>query len=388
MSIIKLDQKRSYNDEKYVYFSEFGRDYYYYQINDSDELCCFVNSLYDIKTAKEIGEKISVKPSSIEDNPSTIDGEFRVTTMLINIYCGSNEFKYFTSDRYIYLPPFIERVYFSERCVKSTSRHYFPRLAITGDNRNICQVCADTFEDMDRQLFFSGDKKELFQYWEYDNNKTSQNIILPDGLETIHKFAFMSAKKIKTLHIPASVKEIGKGAFLNAEIEEIVFDGKWTTDIDADAFSGLKVTDHTVDPHMCIDICVHTHIWIRDTAQNMCSLTDFRKAIQSIECKTLSLVAPDLCNENSPEIGCIRVTQSYYQDVYSKTWNEAIHNEGIVDIKISDIKDIEEYDIPTFKPVKGSKIVLHDTDSDHLHLCHIVYEPIEMIRQKICTARK
>lgn len=364
MSIIKLDQQRSYNEEKYVCFKDFYK-LYYYQINDSDELCCCINYLNDIKKVKEIGEKISVNPSSKEDDQATIDGDFRVTTMLININCNSNEFK-FASYEDIYLPPFIKRVYFSEEYVTFSQKPY---LKIDDDNRNICQIRDKIFEY--RQWYYSHNGKELFYYFVDDSDKTIQDIVLPDGLETIHKFAFMYAKHVGTLRIPASVKEIGKGAFFKAKINKIIYEGKWTKDIDAEAFSGLEDTEI---------------ILVNDTAQDLCSHADFHKT-DDFRCGTLSLLAPSLSNEDSPAIGYIRVTQSYYFHNHN-VWNNNLHKEGIIDINTRYIVSVQEYNIPTYTPVKGTMITIDGSDNEYQHYCVVVYEPVAVVLEKIDTSVK
>ena len=214
------------------------------------------------------------------------------------------------------------------------------------------------------------DKNELFSYG-FFREEEKKDINLPDKLNVIHSYAFMCAE-IKTLRIPAAVTEIGKGAFLNANIDNIIFEGKWTEDIDPEAFTNLKVSGS---------------IRINDTAQNVSLYNELLKAVDN-DCNRLILAAPHPCEEEvSPSIGYIRVTQAYYHG-YPSGWNNIIHNEGIIDINSLYIVSVKDYEIPTYIPVKGSFITLYEIDNDKRLIGVIVYEPKEMVLEKIDAAVK
>lgn len=358
MSIIKLDWKRSVDDR--FYYQEDGITYY--QINNSNELCvCRDNTDRD----NDILEKISVTPGkrgSYRDKTVFIPaGDYRVTTMLINI--NDDSYNRFC----IHLPSFIERFYYSDDYVNSIKRSEKLDIIFT-DNHPFCH-----WNDFQLSMFgfFSKDKKELFRYRTIGKEENGRDVELPDGLQTIHNYAFMFAE-IGTLLIPASVREIGKKAFLNAKINNIVFEGKWTAGIDPKAFSGMEYIGG---------------IRINDTAQNISSYNNLLEAVDN-DCRKLTLSAPSICQEDSPAIGYIRVTQIYYSDGYITRWNDIRHNEGIIDINTRHIVSVKEYKIPTYIPVTGSIIMLHGANNDHQHYCYIVYEPVEIVLQKIDIAVK
>ena len=332
----------------------------YYQINDTDEVCVLVNEPNDIEI---IQERICV-PSVKMQIP---EGEYRVTTMLIdfdseynwkNLFHGELEhpleYKHFK----VKVPKHIERVYFSDNCTK--------------DYRTQC-IELDVDADgclLNNEGVFSSDRKEMFSYGIF--SESGKDIVLPDCLNVIHSYAFMCAK-IKTLRIPATVTEIGKGAFWHAKIDNIIFEGKWTADIDPEAFSNLKVSGS---------------IRFNDTAQNVSAYNELLEAVGG-DCKKLILAAPSLCEEDSPSIGYIRVTQAYYSNgYYYNSWNNIQHNEGIIDINTRYIVSVKEYEIPTYLPVKGSVIALSGADNDRQQYYIIVYEPKEIVMKKIDTAVK
>jgi hypothetical protein len=354
MGLIKLDKKRSYDASKT--YKKDGLTYY--QINDTYEVCVLVNEPNDIEI---IQERICV-PSVKMQIP---EGEYRVTTMLIdfdseynwkNLFHGEIEhpleYKHFK----VKVPKHIERVYFSDNCAK-----------------DIRTQCIELDVDADGCLLndegvFSSDRKEMFSYGIFSESK--KDITLPDCLNVIHSYAFMCAK-IKTLRIPATVTEIGKGAFLNAKIDNIIFEGKRTADIDPEAFSNLKVSGS---------------IRFNDTAQNVSACNELLEEVVG-DCKKLILAAPSLCEEDSSSIGYIRVTQAYYSNGYYR-WNNIHHNEGIIDINTRYIVSVEEYENPTYLPVKGSVIALSGADNDRQQYYIIVYEPKEIVMKKIDTAVK
>ena len=264
MQLIKLDKKRSYDAAKHSYS--------YYQINNSDELCVHISS----PNYGEIKERVILSPiegiSGFEKlKRGTIpEGEYRVTTMLID-FDGERNWKDLFSgelqnpleDKHfkVKVPKHIERVYFSDNCTK--------------DYRTQC-IELDVDADgclLNNEGVFSSDRKEMFSYGIF--SESGKDIVLPDCLNVIHSYAFMCAK-IKTLRIPATVTEIGKGAFLNAKIDNIIFEGKWTADIDPEAFSNLKVSGS---------------IRINDTAQNVSAYNELLEAVGG-DCKKLILAAP------------------------------------------------------------------------------------------------
>ncbi len=354
MSIIKLDGKRSIDDR----FSFKYEDLTYYQINNSNELCVRIDGTGYIG---DIQKDISIAPRE-RGTYHFHDGDYRVTTMLMNM----NYNDYHNIDQ-IKVPLYIERVYFSDICVKSIHERYVPDL-FSNDNHPFFKC--DDFELWGIGVF-SKNKTELFKY-RISHNK-GRDVELPYGLQTIHNYAFMFAE-IGTLRIPASVREIGKKAFFNAKINNIVFEGKWTAGIDPEAFTGMK--------HI-------GGIRINDNAQNISSYNNLLEAVDN-DYKKLTLAAPCICKEDSPVIGYIRATQAYYSDGYRTRarWNDILHNEGIIDINTRYIVSVKEYKIPTYNPVKGSQIMLHGADNDHQHYCYIVYEPVEMVLQKIDNAVK
>lgn len=355
--MIELDKKRSYNKSVYSRRDEL----HYYQINDSDEVCVCIE---DPEAIERIKENISVT-SSDENffNDNLPIGDYRVTAILLM------DSKY---ECVVKIPDFIERVYFSEECANSikenfhSSSIYIPTLEISDGN--------SFFEPLYRlrQIgTFSKDRKELFKYRFDAFNFDKKDVNLPDDLETIHSYAFMFAE-IGTLRIPASVKEIGKGAFFNAKIDNIIFEGKWTNDIDPEAFAELEVSGS---------------IRVNDIAQNITSFNELLAAVEN-DCHRLTLAACEPCEEDSPSIGYIRATQAYYRNGYIVGWNNVKHNEGIIDINTRFIVAVKEYEIPTYTPVLGTIITLVGSDRDQLHYDYIVYEPVEMVLAKIDKATK
>ena len=352
MQLIKLDKKRS-----------LGKHYVnYYQINDSNEVCVKVNKPDD---TEKIQERICVPPVNDNSNFAQLhkddripEGEYQVTTMLIDI-------DNYHSDTNVSIPDFIQRVYYSGKpSIK------IPTLKISQNNPYF--VCGRPLWGDDKDIYsaYSKDKTELFKYITDSDNK-GKDVNLPVGLVTIHSYAFVNSE-IGTLRIPATVTEIGTCAFWNAKITNIIFDGKWTEDIDPEAFTNLKVSGN---------------IRINDTAQNVSSYNELLNAVGS-DCNRLILAAPHPCEEVSPSIGYIRVTQAYYHNRYPSRWNNIIHNEGIIDINTRYIVSVKDYEIPTYIPVKGSYITLYGNDNDNQHYGIIVYEPKEMVLEKIDAAVK
>lgn len=364
MQLIKLDKKRSCDTSTYE-----KDDLTYYQINDTDEACALVNEPDDIV---KIEERFCVHHIEGDDVVSEFlrdisipEGEYRVTTMLIDFDYEHNwkkfpdlEYKPLHKPLFVKVPKHIERVYFSDNCAKNYKTQRI-KLEVASDGH----LCCDT-------VVMSLDKNELFSYG-FFREEEKKDINLPDKLNVIHSYAFMCAE-IKTLRIPAAVTEIGKGAFLNANIDNIIFEGKWTEDIDPEAFSNLKVSGS---------------IRINDTAQNVSLYNELLKAVDN-DCNRLILAAPHPCEEVSPSIGYIRVTQAYYHNRYPSRWNNIIHNEGIIDINTRYIVSVKDYEIPTYIPVKGSYITLYGNDNDNQHYGIIVYEPKEMVLEKIDAAVK
>ena len=361
MQLTKLDKKRSYDASKTYEKDELT----YCQINDSDEVCVLVNEPND---AEKIQERICVPPVKYNSNSAQLrkydripEGEYRVTTMLIDFDYEYNWRKLTDHENnplqnnplLVKVPKYIERVYFSEKCA-----NHAIKLEVVSDGHLCCN-----------NGVMSLDKNELFSYG-FFREEEKKDINLPDKLNVIHSYAFMCAE-IKTLRIPAAVTEIGKGAFWNANIDNIIFEGKWTEDIDPEAFTNLKVSGS---------------IRINDTAQNVSLYNELLKAVDN-DCNRLILAAPHPCEEVSPSIGYIRVTQAYYHG-YPSGWNNIIHNEGIIDINSLYIVSVKDYEIPTYIPVKGSFITLYEIDNDKRLIGVIVYEPKEMVLEKIDAAVK
>lgn len=357
---ITLDQTRSCNTEKCLHLDGLT----YYQMNDSDELCVCIE---ESENTAEIQEKVTVTTSSVDDhffeNTGIPIGKYRVTTILL-VYSGYTPC--------ISIPDFIQRVYYSEECANSivedhhSSSSYIPTLEILDSN---------SFFNHDYNLWrfghFSNNKKELFKYKFDAYNYDKLDVKLPDDLEIIHSYAFMFAE-IGTLRIPASVKEIGKGAFFKAKIDNIIFEGEWTDGIDAEAFTDLKVSGN---------------IRFNDTAQNIGSYNELLKAVNG-DCLKFITAAPAPCDEDSPSIGYVRATQAYFSNRYMLSWNGVKHNEGIIDINTRYIVAVKEYKIPTYTPVSGSVITLVGSFRDQQHYDYIVYEPVEMVLAKIDKATK
>ena len=368
MNIIRLDQQRFCNTDK-----SYRDSITYYRINDSDELCACID---DPDDTENIEKNVTVKPIERERPLSGMlrahrisPGDYRVTSILINIdpnelwrrHHWSENYKY--DDKIVNVPSHIERIYFSDVYVNShISGYRFPQYYFNDTSR--FYFCPNNEE---AKGVLSSDKLEFFHFEQRDDEYI--DVSLPEGLKTIHSYAFMCAK-IGTLRIPDSVTEIGKKAFLYAHIKNIIFEGKWTEYIDPEAFEGLKCEES---------------IRINDTAQNIPSYNDLLKAVDN-DCDKLTLAAPRLCEETSPAIGYIRVTQVYYRDGYRSRWNNVMHNEGILDINTRYIVSVKEYAIPTYTPIKGSIITLFGSNSDYQHYSVTVYEPLEMVLEKIDTA--
>ena len=350
----------------------------YYRINESDELCARINYPED---ADSIKENVAVKPikvtnfkSSMRRSRSISIGDYRVTSILVNIdpeklwqrHVEDRNYEY--RDKKVYVPSHIERIYFSDLYVNShQGGHTFPQFIFHEDTSLFLYRY-----NKEATGVFSNDKTEFFFYNKIETEFDEYiDVTLPEGLKTIHSYAFMNAK-IGTLRIPASVTEIGKKAFLHAHIKTIDFEGQWTNNIDPEAFVDLKCEEG---------------IRINDSAQNISSYNDLLEAVDK-DCNKLTLAAPRLCEEESPTIGYIRATQVYYQDGYLRRWNNVMHNEGIIDINTRYIVSVKEYDIPTYTPIKGSIITLYGLDNDCQHYYIIVYEPFEMVLKKIDTAVK
>lgn len=374
MNIIRLDQQRFCNTDKFYIEDPLM----YYRINESDELCARINYPED---ADSIKENVAVKPikvtnfkSSMRRSRSISIGDYRVTSILVNIdpeklwqrHVEDRNYEY--RDKKVYVPSHIERIYFSDLYVNShQGGHTFPQFIFHEDTSLFLYRY-----NKEATGVFSNDKTEFFFYNKIETEFDEYiDVTLPEGLKTIHSYAFMNAK-IGTLRIPASVTEIGKKAFLHAHIKTIDFEGQWTNNIDPEAFVDLKCEEG---------------IRINDSAQNISSYNDLLEAVDK-DCNKLTLAAPRLCEEESPTIGYIRATQVYYQDGYLRRWNNVMHNEGIIDINTRYIVSVKEYDIPTYTPIKGSIITLYGLDNDCQHYYIIVYEPFEMVLKKIDTAVK
>ena len=373
MNIIRLDQQRFCNTDKFYIEDPLT----YYRINDSDELCACIDYPED---ADDVKENVTVKPiegntlrSNIRRARSVSPGDYRVTAILVNIdpeklwqrHLEDKDYEW--SDKKIHVPSHIERIYFSDLYVNSYQRGYtFPQIIFHKDSPLCSCPC-----NKEATGVFSNDKTEFF-FYNIIKKKSNEyiDVTLPEGLKTIHNYAFVNAK-IGTLRIPASVTEIGEKAFLYAHIKTIDIEGRWTDNI-AEAFVDLKCEEG---------------IRINDSAQNISSYNDLLEAVDK-DCNKLTLAAPRLCEEESPTIGYIRATQVYYQDGYLRRWNNVMHNEGIIDINTRYIVSVKEYDIPTYTPIKGSIITLYGLDNDCQHYYIIVYEPFEMVLKKIDTAVK
>ena len=370
---VRLDQQRFCNTDKL-----YNEDLIYYRINESDELCA---SILFPDEADRIKESVTVKPiegentlRSLRRARSISPGDYRVTTILVNIDPKwlwrrqvAENFENEYRDKKVYVPRHIERIYFSDLYVNSyvEGGYTFPQFIFHEDTP--LYLCTYSKEATG---VFSNDKTEFFFYNIIEKKSNEYiDVILPEGLKTIHNYAFMNAK-IETLRIPASVTEIGKKAFLHAHIKTIVFEGQWTDNIDPEAFVDFKCEEG---------------IRINDSAQNISSYNDLFEAVDE-DCNKLTLAAPRLCKEESPTIGYIRATQVYYWEGYRRRWNNVMHNEGIVDINTRYIVSVKEYDIPTYTPIKGSIITLFGFDGDCQHYSVIVYEPLEMVLEKIDTA--
>ena len=303
------------------------------------------------------------------------EGVYQVTALLIDIdyeayhraYIQKNDYRH--PERIVLtIPRHIKRFYYSDPCIDSflQNNEVLPQL-IFSENAPFC-LNPNSEEAMG---VFSDDNQEFFKYEMFKSKKGFLNLILPDSLRTIHSYAFMFAE-IDTLRIPASVTEIGKKAFLYAKINHIIFEGKWTDNIDLEAFTGLKCEGS---------------IRINDTAPNITQYNELLEAVEN-KCDKLILAAPGLCDETSPSIGYIRVTQAYYRDGYLSRWNNIRHNEGIIDINTRYIVSVKEYVIPTYTPVKGSEITIYGSDHDRQHNSVIVYETVKSVLEKIDTALK
>lgn len=361
MSIIKLDQKRSVNTDNYVIRNGIR----YYQISESDEMCAKIcGELKDTDlrsvihiTSVDLDLDLSDRLKKVKKDFS--HQKYRVTTILANInFDTSSIYK-----RGIFIPDFIERIYFSHDSENPIELNHIPFLQLTKNN--------PFFEYTFPYMLLSSEKSELFKYIFDDQQYNICDVTLPDGIETIHSFAFVNAE-IDTLRIPASVTEIGRKAFFKAKINNLVFEGKWTDGIDPEAFTGMQCKGS---------------IRFNDNAQNIKSYNNLLEAVGN-DCRKLTLAVPDICKEDSPAIGYIRATQAYYSEGYMARWNDIRHNEGIIDINTRYIVSVKEYEIPTYTPVTGSKIMLHGSNRDQQHYCYIVYEPVEMVLQKIDTAVK
>ena len=76
------------------------------------------------------------------------------------------------------------------------------------------------FKDIDGVLF----TKDAAELVAFPNARTGEYFI-PEGTECISHFAFKTSH-ITTLHIPASVKEIGINAFYDCRLSDIYLDGR------------------------------------------------------------------------------------------------------------------------------------------------------------------
>ncbi|MBQ8351613.1 MAG: leucine-rich repeat domain-containing protein [Clostridia bacterium] len=103
-------------------------------------------------------------------------------------------------------------------------------------------------------------------------NTDIETIILPDGLESIGDYAFFYAQNLKSITIPASVTQIGVGAFKDcAALQEIVFedpDGWWQyTPEDAEIPGSAAINASFLSvPEKAAELLVanHTYYWKKE----------------------------------------------------------------------------------------------------------------------------
>lgn len=72
----------------------------------------------------------------------------------------------------------------------------------------------------------------------YINGECVENLVIPDGITHIHEYAF-SGLKVKSVTIPASVVQIGKGAFYRSSKDLIIEYGYEPIDVEYGAFDAL-----------------------------------------------------------------------------------------------------------------------------------------------------
>ena len=88
------------------------------------------------------------------------------------------------------------------------------------------------------RLLVSGDGKTL---WGYEG-ECPEELVVPEGVEIIEKFAFEESKTLKKISFSSSVQTIQENAFSNCtKLESVAFQNG-EVQIDGSAFDGCKKT--------------------------------------------------------------------------------------------------------------------------------------------------
>jgi len=124
----------------------------------------------------------------------------------------------------IVFPSYIETIYIDKSLLNRNIQNFE-----IADPYNPYYQCLDG-------VLYSGDMKTLIAY---PKNNPRTDYILPYGVENISAYAFENVKNLLTLELPMTTNYVGKDAFLNSSLENIIFGG--APKISSEAFASTSI---------------------------------------------------------------------------------------------------------------------------------------------------
>jgi hypothetical protein len=102
------------------------------------------------------------------------------------------------------------------------------------------------------------------------NAKTIKTVIIPDSVETIEANAFFGHKNLTSVKLGKGVKKIGNGAFMNCKaLESVEMENGSLEMIDKDAFSGCVNLKEIKFPQSLKHICVRAFYGCKGVTENI-----------------------------------------------------------------------------------------------------------------------
>lgn len=201
---------------------------------------------------------------------------------------------------------------------------------------------------------------------------------IPEGVTIIEEGALDGCDDIKYMFVPSSVVCIKPSYKLKYSGWDLVKDGSIYWD--------LKVLDFNGEIPETNGIFAESYIGkLRiNQPRKKCKIpSDILEALHMNDPRhdwSIVFAAPELCEEVSSLPGYIRVTKALDNMV-----EYAEHDGDIIDINTKYIQSVEPVDIERYHPIKGSIIRCAPND-DEKETKFFVYEPCDMVRQKIATS--